>query len=103
MGGEVEGEIADPQMVVVDKCFIMCHVSSQRWTDRHRQRRLLLVYNAAVGGVGEGSGGGLWDAVATGATQGRSTFLNQNHHVRFHQLQKDRPLQSAISLRGSLA
>ena len=98
---EVEGEIADP--VVGVKGFVMCHVSSQRWTDRDRQYRLPLVRNALVGGVGEDEGRVPRDAVSTDSTQGRSAFLNQNHHVRLHQLQENRPLQSAISLHETFA
>jgi len=90
-------------VVLVNRGVVMYHVSSQRWTDQARQRRLPLVRTTTVGGVGGGEGGVLWDAVGTEATQGRSTFLNQNHHVRFHQLQKDRPLQGAISLRWPFA
>lgn len=79
-------------------------VASAGW---HRQRLLPLMHNVVyVGGVGEDGGdlGYVYRLAYSTAegTKGRSGPLNQNHHVRFRQLQKDRPLQSAHTLHRSL-
>lgn len=94
------GGIADigcPQMMVEVNDFIMYHPSSRRQTDRYRycprSLSLSLMRNTTVGGADEGDGGGLGGVLSTRPRLLRLIdTLNQNHHVRFHQLQKDRPL-----------
>jgi len=78
---------------MISSCITRHPDDKRTGTGIARALSLSLMRNTTVGGADEGDGGGLGGVLSTRPRLLRLIdTLNQNHHVRFHQLQKDRPL-----------